>query len=76
MSFQAELKLTINCESCPAHISKRWFGGECGILEEESQLITDFLYDAEFDSQWELVRESYLEHKFYCPSCKQKNGGD
>jgi len=72
MGFTTELTFTVECEDCPTEETYMLSGGECGIQEEESQEIIDFMYRLEFFEGWELVRECYEEHKFYCPQCKKK----
>jgi Zn finger protein HypA/HybF involved in hydrogenase expression len=71
MPFDTELKLTAECEDCGKKEVRTFDGDENGIGVEEHQEIIDFLFELEFQLDWESERVSYEQTNLYCPQCKK-----
>jgi Zn finger protein HypA/HybF involved in hydrogenase expression len=69
--LETKLTLTAECEDCGKKEIRTFDGDEHGIREEEGQEIIDFLFELEFQLDWESERVSYEETNLYCPQCKK-----
>jgi hypothetical protein len=69
--FRATLKLEALCETCPEiHVDTERGDSAFG-LSNDPQTYVDFLYELQFIHGWEVVEESYVYFKHYCPKCKE-----